>query len=243
MPIQLTYGFDYQNVQKGQAVETGPSRDVTGYSTQALDFGIGLAYDGASVDESFRVKVPNRTSDVLIGISKKILKQPRGLDSDFLSVVTSTTQVARYEVGDSVTIRTFGQAWVASEQAVAPSDPVFLRCITNGSLLAGDFRKDADNATISNVALTSNVATITTSAAHGLVVGQVVTIAGLTNTALNGTYTITTVPTTTTFTFARTNSNIASTADSGTIARAILVPNAKWISNISSASLALVELY
>jgi hypothetical protein len=68
---------------------------------------------------------------------------------------------------------------------------------------------------VNNVALTSNVATLTTAAAHGFAVGDSVTVAGLTTTALNGTFTITAV-TSTTFSFAKTNSNITSTTDSGT---------------------------
>lgn len=71
-------------------------------------------------------------------------------------------------------------------------------------------------ATINNVALTSNVATITTAAAHGFTVGQTVTNAGLTNTVLNGAYIVASVPTSTTFTFAKTNANITSVADAGT---------------------------
>lgn len=67
---------------------------------------------------------------------------------------------------------------------------------------------------VSNVALTSNVATITANS-HGYAVGDSVVIAGLTTTALNGTYTITGV-TANTFTFAKTEDDIASTADSGT---------------------------
>jgi hypothetical protein len=70
--------------------------------------------------------------------------------------------------------------------------------------------------TINNVALTTNVATITTSAAHGFSTGNTVTIAGLTNTVLNGTYTIASTPLSTTFTFAKTNADITSVADSGT---------------------------
>lgn len=70
--------------------------------------------------------------------------------------------------------------------------------------------------TVSNKALTSNVATITTSAAHGLFVGDTVKITGVDNT-FNGTWTITTVPTTTTFTYARTASNVTSAASSGSV--------------------------
>lgn len=243
MPIQITYPFAYEKAQKGQTTASNADRNISAYSAAAIPFGIGVAYDGAATDESPRVKIPTATTDVLIGITCKVFKQATGADRDFLSVVTSTTQGARYEIADPITVRVLGEIWVYAEGAVNPSLPVFVRSLTNDTLLAGDFRTDANNATISNVALTSNVATITTSAAHGFVVGQSVTIAGLTNTALNGTYTITTVPTTTTFTFARTNSNIPSTADSGTIARAIAVPNARWKSVNAAAGLALVELY
>lgn len=72
-------------------------------------------------------------------------------------------------------------------------------------------------ATITNVAVTSNAATITTSAPHGLAVGDVITITGLTNTILNVSQkVVASVPSTTTFTFAITTADIASVADSGT---------------------------
>jgi N4-gp56 family major capsid protein len=74
----------------------------------------------------------------------------------------------------------------------------------------------APTVSITNVALTSNVVTITTAVAHGLGTGQVVTVAAVTNTAVNGTYTITGT-TSTTFTYALTASNITSVADTGTV--------------------------
>jgi hypothetical protein len=64
---------------------------------------------------------------------------------------------------------------------------------------------------VSNKALTGNVATLTTSAAHNLVANDSVWIEGVDST-FNGQYTVTTVPTTTTFTYAKTASNVASTA-------------------------------
>ena len=63
---------------------------------------------------------------------------------------------------------------------------------------------------ITNKALTSNVATLTTSAVHGLCTGMEIVITGV-DATFNGTYTITGVPTTTTFTYAKTASNVAST--------------------------------
>ncbi len=86
--------------------------------------------------------------------------------------------------------------------------------VLNGLKLAAGV---TPSTTITNVALTSNVVTITTAVAHGLGVGQIVTVAAVTNTAVNGTYTIASVPSTTTFTYALTASNITSVADTGTV--------------------------
>ena len=74
------------------------------------------------------------------------------------------------------------------------------------------FATTAVNAgSVSNKALTSNVATLTTSAAHGLTVDDQVWVEGVDST-FNGKYTVTGVPTTTTFTYAKTASNVSSTA-------------------------------
>jgi N4-gp56 family major capsid protein len=64
---------------------------------------------------------------------------------------------------------------------------------------------------VSNKALTSNVATLTTSAAHGFDVGDTVAITGV-DATFNGTYVIASVPSTTTFTYAKTASNVTSAA-------------------------------
>jgi hypothetical protein len=64
---------------------------------------------------------------------------------------------------------------------------------------------------VSNKALTTNVATLTTSAAHGLAVGDSVWVEGV-DATFNGQYTVVAVPTTTTFTYAKTASNVTSTA-------------------------------
>ena len=62
---------------------------------------------------------------------------------------------------------------------------------------------------VENKALTSNVATLTTRAAHNYLVGDSVVVAGV-DATFNGTYTITSIPTSTTFTYAKTNANVAS---------------------------------
>ena len=86
----------------------------------------------------------------------------------------------------------------------------------NGVLLHDEYDVDkiypAITVSISNKARTTNVATLTTSAAHGLITGLEITITGV-DATFNGTYTITGVPTTTTFTYTTgTSGTIASTA-------------------------------
>jgi hypothetical protein len=64
---------------------------------------------------------------------------------------------------------------------------------------------------VSNKALTSNVATLTTSVAHDFNIGNTITVTGV-DATFNGTYTVVSVPTTTTFTYAKTASNVTSVA-------------------------------
>ena len=59
-------------------------------------------------------------------------------------------------------------------------------------------------------------ATMTTATAHGLAVGDLVTIAGVTPTGYNGTYLVVTAPTTTTYTVTTSGSNLGNTTVSGT---------------------------
>jgi hypothetical protein len=70
--------------------------------------------------------------------------------------------------------------------------------------------------TVSNKALTGGIATLTTSTAHGLLAGDQVVVSGVDST-FNGTFTILTVPTTTTLTYAKTATNVASAVATGTI--------------------------
>lgn len=78
------------------------------------------------------------------------------------------------------------------------------------------FGKDAVAKTVTTKALTANVATITTSAAHGLTTGMGVKVS-TGDAVFDGNVTVASTPTSTTFTYARTNANVGSTASSGTV--------------------------
>lgn len=84
---------------------------------------------------------------------------------------------------------------------------------TDGTLIGGSGSNYSPNssASIVNRSLTSNVATLTTSSPHGFVAGMSVIVINV-NTTFNGTYTITSVPTLTTFTYAKTATDVTATA-------------------------------
>jgi hypothetical protein len=96
----------------------------------------------------------------------------------------------------------------------------------NGVLVHDEYDVDkiypAITVSISNKARTTNVATLTTTAAHGLSSGLEITITGV-DATFNGTYTITGTPTTTTFTY--------TTATSGTVASTAVSPIGTGVTN------------
>lgn len=88
---------------------------------------------------------------------------------------------------------------------------------------------------ISTVARTNNIVTVTTSATHGFSAGNTVVVTAVTNTDINGTYTIIDVPSTTTFTYVKTGTNITSGSDTGTA----VIQNASAGGFIATGSLVL----
>jgi hypothetical protein len=97
----------------------------------------------------------------------------------------------------------------------------------------GFYRWHGDlTASVNNKALTDDVATLTTSAAHGFEPGDVVVVSGV-DVTFNGTHTIIATPLTTTFTFAKSASNVVSTAVSpaGT---AIVATNSRAVTDFTS---------
>jgi hypothetical protein len=71
-------------------------------------------------------------------------------------------------------------------------------------------------ATVTNKALTTNVATLTTAAAHNLTTGSIIDVSGV-DAVFNGRYTVASAPTATTLTYAKTNANITAVASVGTV--------------------------
>lgn len=78
-------------------------------------------------------------------------------------------------------------------------------------------------ATISTVTRTSNVVTVTTSSSHNFRLGYAVSIAGVSDSTFNGSFTISSVPSSTTFAYAQTAANAGSSGGTATMAQANLV--------------------
>lgn len=105
-------------------------------------------------------------------------------------------------------------------------------------------RADQDQTyTISNKALTSNVATLTTSTTHTLTVGQTVSVSGI-DTTFNGTFVVTAI-TTNTFSYLLVATNVVSVSSSGAVTALTVkdivcasseIPTIYTITNLGSVS-------
>ena len=116
---------------------------------------------------------------------------------------STTTSSATFNKGTSLTLP------VASRTGYEFSG--WYNVATAGTLVGGPGGSYSPNltASITSRSLTSNVVTLTTSSPHGFVVGMTVSVINI-NSTFNGSYTITSVPTTTTFTYAKTATNVTS---------------------------------
>jgi hypothetical protein len=92
--------------------------------------------------------------------------------------------------------------------------------------------------TVSNKALTSNVATLTTTAAHTYAVGDVVVVSGV-DATFNGTVIVTGV-TSTTFSYAKTATNVVSVASAGTATK---TRERRWRGMVRDATDGIVKLF
>jgi YVTN family beta-propeller protein len=90
------------------------------------------------------------------------------------------------------------------------------------------------------VKLASNVVTITTTADHNFLVGQNVLISGVSDTIFNGTFTIVSVPTSTTFTYYQTGSDATSTG--GTASSSAVKVKAVSTADSSASATAVVSI-
>jgi hypothetical protein len=198
----------YRKQQYDQTREAG-EQSLTGWwfrSQSSFHLGQGIKYFEPAQDESLRFQYTE---------SKGVDVWTKGQASLILDV--DATHVTTAALNANLRPQQFLRSiqWEQLKNTGATTYNTFLGCL----MLDGyDIDKiyPTITATVSNKALTSNVATLTTSAAHGLAVGMEIDVTGV-DATFNGTYTIASVPTTTTFTYAKTASNVTSTPSTGTV--------------------------
>jgi hypothetical protein len=186
----------YRKQQIDQSREPG-EQTLTGWwlrSQSSFHYGQGIKFFEPIQDESLRFQyTESKGIDVWTKGQATLLKS-----CDSQHVVTGG-------------IQTNGRPWQMMRSIQWTTNSIKY----DGVLLTDEYDVDKVfpkiTVSITNKALTSNVATLTTSAVHGLCTGMEIVITGV-DATFNGTYTITAVPTTTTFTYAKTASNVASTA-------------------------------
>ena len=185
----------YRKQQIDQSREPG-EQTLTGWwlrSQSSFHFGQGIKFFEPIQDESLRFQYTE---------SKGINVWTKG------QATLLNSSVGQHTITGG--IQTNGRPWQYARSIQWDKNSITF----NGVLLADEYDVDkvfpAITVSINNKALTSNVATLTTTAAHGLCTGMEITISGV-NATFNGDYTITGVPTTTTFTYAKTASNVTST--------------------------------
>lgn len=138
------------------------------------------------------------------------------------NVATITTSAAHnFPVGATVVITGLMNSFLTGTWTIAavPSTTTFTFAVLHADLTSisdsGTASSPIAASVISSIAVSSNVATITTTSPHNFPLGAFVQITGLTNSFLNSTWAITSVPSTTTFTFAITHGNVSTTSDNG----------------------------
>jgi hypothetical protein len=186
----------YRKQQIDQSREPG-EQTLTGWwlrSQSSFHFGQGIKFFEPIQDESLRFQYTE---------SKGLDVWTRGQATLLKSVASQHTVTGGIQAN--------GRPWQYARSIQWDKSNITY----NGILLSDEYDVDKVfpkiTVSITNKALTTNVATLTTSAAHGLCIGMQIIITGV-DATFNGEYRITSVPTTTTFTYAKTATNVPSTA-------------------------------
>jgi hypothetical protein len=198
----------YRKQQYDQTREAG-EQSLTGWwfrSQSSFHLGQGIKYFEPAQDEGLRFQyTESKGIDVWTKGQATLI-----LDTDATHHTTAT-------LNDNLRPQQFLRS-IQWQQATNTGSSTFNEFY--GCLMLDGFDIDkifpTITATVTNKALTSNVATLTTSAAHGFAVGMEIEVTGV-DATFNGTYTIATVPTTTTFTYAKTATDVPSAAATGSV--------------------------
>ncbi len=153
---QTSYLSNFPTPRAGSLYDIGPKDVVSIFSDEDLAFGRFMA---STATES-KVAAPTQATDITApGAWAGILMATQDLESKRDGLAPN---VSANTPGNSVKR---GRIWVHVEQAVALTDPVYVRYTVNGNTFLGDFRKDADTG---KAAILPGAKWLTTTSGDGL---------------------------------------------------------------------------
>lgn len=165
---QTSYSEEFDPAQLGMLADASENDVVSRYSDNPVPFGRLVVRDGA--DD--KVKLPAAALDILdansesrpvAGIaimSQAIEEQPEN------TLGVADANVPAYPANYAFSVLQDGEAWVWAEEAVDPTDQVFVRHTASGNEKPGNFRQDADTA---NAAQLKGAKFMSTTTGAGLV--------------------------------------------------------------------------
>jgi len=216
-PVVLdTYANGGLRVMVGSGLADFDSWDVGGNDTGRNPYGgwqcwavnPTLSYDDRLGSPTGTYRYIGAAVNLLAGIGKGY---PHNVDA-----VRYGRGEARFSGGESANYATI--AGFATQNDSTSNRWGLIQAIPGGYLWKGLISLGESNQATATRARSSNVATITFSSAHKFKVNDVITVAGLGGSGYNGTWTVASVPSTTSLTYSNTGSNEGQTSDiNGTV--------------------------
>lgn len=148
---QLNYD-DMAAAVKGGLGDAGPNDIESRAANVDIFFGAGV-----EVLADGKVDIPSTVNDIFAGVAIQVQKD-----------IPRATGIALHEADDAVPVLRKGRVWVYAEEAVDPTDPVFLRHTTATTELPGDFRTDIDTDKAIDVSASCSWVNATTAAGLAL---------------------------------------------------------------------------
>lgn len=153
---QLSYSLNLSVAYEGCIGDTRPANvfAVRNNSGADIPFGRFVVHDTGSGTSEMACKLPSASGDKILGV----------LSHSHSHYVDSATGLADDEIGNVVSN---GLVWMVAEEALNPSDPVFVRYDATGatgSQALGRVRNDADT---SKAVAATNCRFVTSAAAAG----------------------------------------------------------------------------
>lgn len=189
---------------------------VTGSSNSAVTWTVNDISGGnstvgtISASGLFTAPASPPTSNTVTITSSGAIRGFNGAVRSSNAVTVTTTSAHTFTIGQSVTISGASDSSFNGTFTITsvPAATMFTYSQTgaNASSSGGTATSGSTSASI----VTTSVVTITTSAAHGFTIGQSVTIAGVSDSTFNGTFTIASVPAASTFTYAQSGTSTSS---------------------------------